>query len=390
MPPYDSVDEFSRALRDFERGDRARVIGDVRGRAFAADRERRGCAPGVDELRRQLRDADMRYYEAVVARKRRRPARASARVPAMALGIAAGLAMITAGEALHAWRQSRPAAPPSVAAHDRTAATPAPAESRTPATVQSAPELRATGGESAAVSTEAGRPRTADSALFDPDLRVVTVADSGARSRDVRVSPDGRYLAFDSNRDGQRGVYVSMRDGTEVRRVSGEGFAERPAWAPDSRRLTFVKAEPGRSGVRNLWLAAVDSRLLKRLTHYQAGRVQDASWFKDGRHLCYAWGDRLVVLDSSTGTTRDYASPVAGRNVASAAVSPGGHRVMFQVARNGAWLLDLRDGSMRRAIRDPTASAFAWAPDGRRVAFHSARDGAWDVWVAPPSAPGRP
>jgi Tol biopolymer transport system component len=63
------------------------------------------------------------------------------------------------------------------------------------------------------------------------------------------------------------------------------------------------------------------------------------------------------------------------------AVSPDGKRVIFQVARSGAWLLDLASGSMRCALTDPTAEEFAWSPDGLRVAFHSRRDGQWGIWL---------
>jgi Tol biopolymer transport system component len=72
---------------------------------------------------------------------------------------------------------------------------------------------------------------------------------------------------------------------------------------------------------------------------------------------------------------------VKGRLVRTPAVSPDGTRVIFQVTRDGAWMLDLSDRSMRRVLTDPTAEEFAWAPDGRRVAFHSRRDSQWGIYI---------
>src|SRR5205823_12978776 len=100
-----------------------------------------------------------------------------------------------------------------------------------------------------------------------PDLRVVSIVDDGARNYHVQPSPDERLIAFDSDRDGERGVYIASRDGSQVRRVSGPGYAAVPTWAPDSKRITFVRAERGNPKVWNLWLLALDSGDLRPLTH---------------------------------------------------------------------------------------------------------------------------
>jgi Tol biopolymer transport system component len=62
-------------------------------------------------------------------------------------------------------------------------------------------------------------------------------------------------------------------------------------------------------------------------------------------------------------------------------VSPDGKSVVFQVYRDGAWLLDLGSGAMRRILSDPTAEEFAWDPSGEQIAYHSRRDGQWRIWM---------
>jgi len=188
-------------------------------------------------------------------------------------------------------------------------------------------------------------------------------------------------VAFDSDRDGQRAVYVADADGHNVRRVSGDGFAAIPSWSPDGRLLAFVRAESDRPNVWNLWTVDLQSGGAHRLTSNADGQLSGGSWFPDGNRIAYSRGDRIVVLDVSSGRERNYATPRPGRTVREPVVSPDGRRLMFHVQRDGAWLLDVSDGSMLKVISDPTAENYSWSPDGRRVAYQSQRSGEWGVWV---------
>jgi Tol biopolymer transport system component len=213
-------------------------------------------------------------------------------------------------------------------------------------------------------------------------LEVFTLVSDTARNYHPRLSPDGRLLAFDSDRDGDRGVYVANRDGSHVRRVSGEGFAAVPSWSPDMGSLAFVRGEPDRPQVWNLWRLDWATGALTRLTRHRYGQTWGASWFPDSRQLCYSHEDQLIVLDTDDGSTRRFASPRRGHLVRTPAVSPDGRIVAFQVLRDGVWLLDVESGHMRRLIEDPSAEEFAWDPNGGRLAYHSRRSGEWRIWIA--------
>ena len=209
---------------------------------------------------------------------------------------------------------------------------------------------------------------------------MVTILEDGAKNYHVQLSPDGSRIAFDSDRDGERGVYIAGSDGTNVTRISGPGYAAVPTWSPDGKQLAFIRGEPDRPSVWNLWLHSLATSEMMRVTSFRFGQAWGASWFPEGQRLCYSHEDRLFVHDLETGSSLSYESPIPGRLVRTPAVSPDGQRVIFQVARHGAWLLNLNNGSMRVVLTDPTAEEFAWSPDGRRVAFHSKRDGGWGIW----------
>lgn len=216
--------------------------------------------------------------------------------------------------------------------------------------------------------------------------RYSTILDDRARNYHIRVSPSGKQIAFDSDRDGERGVYIASRDAANARRVSGQGYAALPSWSPDGDRLAFIREEAGKPQVWNIWVLDAASGRLERATSNRSGQPWGASWFPDGQRIGYGRRDRFVVRDLSTGKEQTFRSPRAGQWIRTPAVSPDGTRVVFQVYGDGAWLLDLRDGSTRRLLRDRSAEEFAWTPDGSRVAFHSARGGQWGVWVMPAGA----
>jgi TolB protein len=188
-------------------------------------------------------------------------------------------------------------------------------------------------------------------------------------------------VAFDSDRDGVRGVYVADADGRGVRRVSGPGYAAVPTWSPDGRQLAFLRGEPDRPAVWNLWLLDRASGRQARLTTFRRGQVWGGAWFPDGRRLAYSHEDRLILHDLGTGRARTIASPLRGRLVRTPAVSPDGRWVIFQVYRDGVWLFDVERGGMQRVLDDASAEEFAWSPDGRRVAYHSRRSGGWNLWT---------
>ena len=202
-----------------------------------------------------------------------------------------------------------------------------------------------------------------------------------ARNYHPRLSPDGTRLAFDSDREGERAVYVAERYGEHVTRVSGRGYGAVPSWSPDGAWLAFIKAEPDRPRVWNLWLMNVATGELQRHTTFRSGQVWGASWFPDSRRLAYSHEDRLIVSDLQSGAQDVHASPIRGRLVRTPAVSPDGRRIVFQVYRDGVWMLDLATGATRRVLDDVTAEEFAWDPDGRRIAYHSRRDGEWRIWL---------
>src|SRR5262245_47276153 len=58
-----------------------------------------------------------------------------------------------------------------------------------------------------------------------------------------KYSPDGRWIAFTGDYDGNRDVYVIPAEGGEPRRLTYHPAAERVlGWTPDSKRVLFASS----------------------------------------------------------------------------------------------------------------------------------------------------
>src|SRR5690606_23608165 len=66
------------------------------------------------------------------------------------------------------------------------------------------------------------------------------VVSMGANEGFPKVSPDGKYLAFSSNVQGNYNVYIVPVKGGEIRQLTYNDATDHPvSWRPDSRYIYF-------------------------------------------------------------------------------------------------------------------------------------------------------
>ena len=194
-------------------------------------------------------------------------------------------------------------------------------------------------------------------------------------------SPDGRSVAFVSNRDGQWDLYVGLVTGGGLIRLSNDPNLEaQPRWSPDGTKILFSRLND--TGLQDIWVTPAFPGAPRRL-------IQSAltpSWSADGRRIVYSDGKVIWVCDADGANPRAVTKPDPTPIFHyQPALSHNGDRMAFIRRRLGPRselaLVDLKTGSVRSLTSDDAlALSPVWSPDDRFLYFSSSRGGTMNVW----------
>ena len=108
---------------------------------------------------------------------------------------------------------------------------------------------------------------------------------SGSAERFPTWSPDGRWIAYFSDKTGEYELYLTQSDGRgETRQLTEDGDCYRYSgnWSPDSKHLTFAD----KTGA--LFVVTIDSGDVKEVDVDPFAQQIEANWSHDSKWLCYA------------------------------------------------------------------------------------------------------
>jgi TolB protein len=104
----------------------------------------------------------------------------------------------------------------------------------------------------------------------DKGKNIKTVSSSGS-SYNPKWSPDGKSLAFVSNKGGNFNLYICSSDGSGVRQLTSEkGNVVEYDWSSDSQKIVFDNQT---TGVSSIWIIDVEKGTKQNLTGDKANNI---------------------------------------------------------------------------------------------------------------------
>jgi serine/threonine-protein kinase len=179
----------------------------------------------------------------------------------------------------------------------------------------------------------------------------------------VRLSPDGRRIAFVQAEQDQADVFVLPTEGGVPQRVTSSGIAGAPpAWSPDGSHLAFVEGEEGKHRLRTI---AVDGR--DERTYNRADPSGYVAWAPQTRILYQRSGNRnFHWLDPVTEAEQPLVTNDSVGWMFTPVLSPNLEFVAVQWNRGPAqriYRISLRD-TTQLPLGPPNALPLAWSADG--------------------------
>ncbi len=175
----------------------------------------------------------------------------------------------------------------------------------------------------------------------------------------VDVSPNGKTIVFDLVGD----LYtLPIGGGAATRITSGTAFDGNPAWSPDGKTIAFLS---DRSGADNIWLVDADGSHPRALTKGDNTQYLSPRWMPDGKYVVVAksspnlfdlWlfhkdgGKGIKMTQTSPAPTAPFAPPVPNNYTGPAPSADG--RYVFASAKRGGWGYNLTSFDWQVVVYD--------------------------------------
>jgi Tol biopolymer transport system component len=151
--------------------------------------------------------------------------------------------------------------------------------------------------------------------LLHPEESTVKLISSTHDQNAPQYSPDGKHIAFASNRAGNFVIWMSDADGTHVVRMSNSKSSDSgvPRWSPDSQKLAFDSWESGHPSV---YVVDISERMPRKVAS-NLSNMATPSWSRDGKWIY------VMAYAAHAPETRIFCFPASGGDAFALSENPG-------------------------------------------------------------------
>jgi len=187
------------------------------------------------------------------------------------------------------------------------------------------------------------------------------------------ASPDGEWIACQPS-GVQEDVILLRKDGRERRQLTNDRYKDRgPVWSPEGRPIAFYS---DRSGKYEIWAVNPDGSNLTQLSRTSKSSTTAPRWSPDGKRLLFLADKDMLVIDPSKGWADQTPQVVPatdgqGHDFSPDSWSPDGTSIAGTLSDgNGPSAVAIYSLEKKKAESIGLDGVFAvWLPDGRHLLF---------------------
>ncbi len=220
----------------------------------------------------------------------------------------------------------------------------------------------------------------------------LNLTEHSAEDIDPVFSPDGTRIAFASNRDGDFEIYtMASTGGSPVKLTDNNAEDREPSWSPNGKQIVFRSSRDGNNEIYRMNATQGSPQI--RLTNNAASDFAP-SFSPDGAEIAFqrytagsatGQGNEVFKMNADGQGQTNLTNNAPSINDGGPEWSPDGSLIAFHSNRDGDFEIFTVAATGGAATRRTTNTVDdrnpRWAPSGSHIVFESDRDGSSQIYT---------